>query len=185
MPFHLDRFCLSYKEIVGKDPSTVLGIKLSEYDSLQTPVSRASFIKKLMNTLLAKNSESVARRVMLGCGYMMRDGVSHCINEHKIKRTKMLFEKYKDLKDFLKQLGNQGGGKFRRESNSIIAVYHRCYCGSVSKTRDDIPLAYCYCGAGWYKRLFEEVLGRPVRVEVLQSIANGADRCVLRIHGVR
>ena len=185
MPFHLDRFCLSYKEIAGKDPSTVLGMRLSGYDSLKTPASKAGFIKELMCELLAKNSEGVARRVMLECGYMMRDGVSRCINEHKIKRTKVLFEKSKDLKDFLARLSKQGGGKFMLGGNSIIATYHRCYCGSVSRAREEIPLTYCYCGAGWYKRLFEEVLGRTVTVKLVQSIASGADECVFRIRGVR
>ena len=184
MPFHMDRFRLSYKEVVGEDPSSVLCIKLSEYKLMKTPASKASFIKRLMDQLLTKNSKRVAKKVMLECGYMMRDGVSRCINEHKIKRTKELFAKSKDLKDFIERFNKHSGGKLAFEGNSIKATYSKCYCGSVSKTKEKIPLTYCYCGAGWYMRLFEEVLGKPVKVEVLQSIANGADECLLRIHGV-
>jgi predicted hydrocarbon binding protein len=182
VPFHLDRFCLSYKEVVGQNASLVLGIRLSDYKSMKTPQKKADFIKKLMDKLLAKNSKRVANKVMLECGYMLRDGVSRCINEHRIRRTKELYAKSKSIEDFIKRLEKHSGGKFKSKGNSIIATYNRCYCGSVSGTKEKIPLTYCYCGAGWYKRLFEEVLGKPVGVEVLQSIVNGARKCELRIH---
>jgi predicted hydrocarbon binding protein len=185
VPFHVDRFRISFKEVVGESPSSVFRIKFSEYRVIKTSVKKAHFIKKLMDRLLAKYPKRTAKKIMLECGYMMRDGVSHCINEHRIKTARALFAESKNLKDFIGKLSKHGGGKLTLEGNSIKAVYDRCYCGSVSKTREKIPLIFCYCGAGWYKRLFEEVLGSPVRVEVVQSIANGADQCVLRISGFK
>jgi predicted hydrocarbon binding protein len=185
MPFHVDRFSLSFKEVVGEDPSSVLGVKLSEYKLMKTATRKASFIKTLMDKLLTKKSKRIAKKVMLECGYLMRDGVSRCINEHKIKSTKKSFAKSKNLKDFIERFNKHNAGKLAFEGHSIKATYSRCYCGSVSKTKEKIPLTYSYCGAGWYKRLFEEVLDSPVRVKVLQSIANGADRCVMEISGVK
>lgn len=182
MPFHVERFRLSYKKVVGKDPQSMLGIRLLEYKLMKTPAKKASFIKKLMDKLLAKNSKRVAKKVMLECGYMMRDGVGRCINEHRIRRTKKLYAESKDIRDFTERLSRHSGGKLEFEGNSIKATYNRCYCGSVSRTKEKIPLTYCYCGAGWYKRLFEEVLSRPVKVEVLSSIANGAEKCELKIY---
>lgn len=182
MPFHIDRFRLSFKEVVGEDPSSVLGIQLSEYELMKTPVKKASFIKKLVNKLLAKYPKRVAEKVMLECGYMMRDGVSRCINEHRIKRTKEIYAESKNIEDFIEKLSKHSGGNLTFEGRSIKAVYDRCYCGSVSKTKEKIPLAYCYCGAGWYKMLFEEVFSRPVKVKVLRSIASGAEKCELEIH---
>jgi predicted hydrocarbon binding protein len=41
---------------------------------------------------------------------------------------------------------------------------------------------YCYCGAGWYKQLWEGILGQPVRIEVLKSVLQGDDRCTFAIH---
>ena len=185
MPFHVDRFRISFRETTGKNATSALGIRFSEYKSIKTPGGKANFIKKLMDRLLAKYPKRVASKVMLECGHMMRDGVSRCINEHKIKRTRALFAGSRNMKDFLEKFSKHSGGKLRLEGHSIIATYHRCYCGSVSRTKDKIPLTYCYCGAGWYKRLFEEVLGSPVRVDVVQSIASGADTCLLRITGVK
>lgn len=37
MPFHVDRFRLSYKTVVGKDSLSGLGIRLSEYKLMKTP----------------------------------------------------------------------------------------------------------------------------------------------------
>ncbi len=181
MPFHVDRFLISFEEVVGKAPSSLLDVELSDYKSVKTPVQKAAFIKKLMEELLTKTSKHAAEKVMLECGYMMRDGVSRCINEHKIKRTKVLFAEARNLEDFFEKYNKHSGGSLKLKGNLAKATYDRCYCGSVSQAKEKIPLTYCYCGAGWYKRLFEEVLGRPVRVEAVQSIASGADKCLFKI----
>ena len=59
-----------------------------------------------------------------------------------------------------------------------------CHCPRI---RDQIPGAelsplYCYCGAGFYKALWEDILGTPVTVEVLESILDGGDVCRIAIH---
>lgn len=41
---------------------------------------------------------------------------------------------------------------------------------------------FCYCGAGWYTRLWEGILGTPVRVDVLRSVMQGDDDCTFAIH---
>jgi predicted hydrocarbon binding protein len=170
-------------EVVGKDPSSVLRIKLSDYTLLKTPVSKARFIKRLMDTLLTKNSKRVAEKVMLECGYMMREGVSRCINEPRVNKAKKLYKESKDTNEFLARCNtNHIAGNLTLKGNIIRATYKLCYCGSVSKTTETIPLIYCYCGAGWYKRLFEEALGKPVRVKVVRSIASGARTCEFEIH---
>lgn len=181
MPFHVDRFSLSFTEVVGKDASSVLGIRLSEYSQAKTPANKARFMRRLMDRLLVKTSKREANKVMLECGYMMRDGVSRCINENRIKRTKALYAESRGMKDFIERYNKHGGGSLRLEGKSIKATYDRCYCGSVSRAKEKIPLTYCYCGAGWYKRLFEEVLSMPVKVKVLKSIANGAERCEIEV----
>jgi predicted hydrocarbon binding protein len=36
---------------------------------------------------------------------------------------------------------------------------------------------YCQCGAGFYRGIWETILERPVRVEVLESVLSGGDVC--------
>ncbi len=60
-----------------------------------------------------------------------------------------------------------------------------CHCPRVRevlKTSDPISPTYCYCGAGFYKGIWEEILQQPVGVEVLKSILNGDDVCTIAIH---
>ena len=62
------------------------------------------------------------------------------------------------------------------------AIY--CHCPRVRdalKTRVQISPIYCYCGAGFYKGIWEEILQKPVTVEVLESVMKGDDVCKIAI----
>jgi len=94
----------------------------------------------------------------------------------------------------------------RRDGNSILATKipksgflvdyfnqtdpeekRRTYC-HCPRVRDGVglepalPEVYCYCGAGFYQGIWEEILGEPVRVEVLESVMSGGDTCKIAIH---
>jgi hypothetical protein len=63
------------------------------------------------------------------------------------------------------------------------AIY--CHCPRIRdalKTDTPISASYCYCGAGYYKGIWEEILQRPVKVELLESVLKGDDACKIRIH---
>jgi predicted hydrocarbon binding protein len=45
-----------------------------------------------------------------------------------------------------------------------------------------VPRLYCYCGAGFYQDIWETVLGRPVEVEVLETVLEGGEVCRIAIH---
>jgi predicted hydrocarbon binding protein len=184
MPFHVSRFCKSFTDIAGKEPSSVLDTDLSEYQKLKTPLQKARFIKALMDDLIDKTSKAKAKRIMRECGYTYQSGVSQCVGEPIVKKAKKLYKESKNISEFLAKLNANhiGGGHLRLKQGVVEASYDRCYCGAVSKAKERIPLTYCYCATGWYKRVFEEALSKPVEVEVLQAIANGADRCEFRIH---
>jgi len=60
-----------------------------------------------------------------------------------------------------------------------------CHCPrirDVLKTSETIPPVYCYCGAGFYKGMWEEILQEPVEVELLESVLKGDDVCKVAIH---
>ena len=60
-----------------------------------------------------------------------------------------------------------------------------CHCPRV---RDEVgsdpvlPGEYCYCGAGFYQGIWKEILGKPVRVEVLESVMHGGEVCRIAVH---
>ncbi|MGD8462885.1 MAG: hypothetical protein PVI09_03375 [Anaerolineae bacterium] len=60
-----------------------------------------------------------------------------------------------------------------------------CHCGVLREALArglTMPGTYCDCGAGWYRQLWEGILERPVRVDVLRSVVQGDDRCSFAIH---
>jgi hypothetical protein len=60
-----------------------------------------------------------------------------------------------------------------------------CHCPRVRaavERGEKIPGAYCYCGAGFYKGIWETILQKPVQVEVLESVLQGGDLCRVAIH---
>ena len=45
-----------------------------------------------------------------------------------------------------------------------------------------ISATYCYCGGGFYKSLWEDILQESVEVELLRSVLQGDDVCSFAIH---
>jgi len=60
-----------------------------------------------------------------------------------------------------------------------------CHCPFVHPYLDEIPSklspTFCYCGAGWYRRLWEGILGQPVEIEHVETLLRGNDQCTMRI----
>lgn len=75
--------------------------------------------------------------------------------------------------------------EYLNENNPRICRELYCHCPRV---RDAVRLGkllsdtYCYCGAGFYKDIWETILGETVRVEVRSSVLQGDDVCTIAIH---
>ncbi len=60
-----------------------------------------------------------------------------------------------------------------------------CHCPRVRdalKTSQTISPTYCYCGAGFYKGIWEEILQKPVEVEVLEAVLKGDEVCKIAVY---
>jgi effector-binding domain-containing protein len=60
-----------------------------------------------------------------------------------------------------------------------------CHCNFVRPYLDEAPArissTFCWCGAGWYRRLWEGILGQPILVEHVETLIKGNDQCTLII----
>lgn len=112
---------------------------------------------------------------------------------------------YKDISyNQLSTIINNGWGLAgKKEGNTIYAIkipaktkeyfntsninekkYLYCHCPRVResiKNNERISAIYCYCGAGFYKDLWQEIIQEEVTVEVLDSIINGNNQCRIKI----
>lgn len=60
-----------------------------------------------------------------------------------------------------------------------------CHCPRIRAVLEiggQISPTYCYCGAGFYKGLWETILEQPVRVELLESVLAGGEVCRVAVH---
>lgn len=77
-------------------------------------------------------------------------------------------------------------GEWLAASDERERRYHYCHCPWVKESlrRDDIeiPALFCSCSAGFHRRFWEVVLGRPLRAEIRESVLAGDDRCTIAIH---
>jgi effector-binding domain-containing protein len=60
-----------------------------------------------------------------------------------------------------------------------------CHCAFVRPYLDQVPSrmssTFCWCGSGWYKRLWESILEQPVRIDHVETLLKGHDQCTLTI----
>ncbi len=57
-----------------------------------------------------------------------------------------------------------------------------CFCPLVRQGQVPFPEPYCYCSAGWFVGIWEGIVGKPVRVEVVKSLLRGDETCEFTIH---
>jgi len=75
--------------------------------------------------------------------------------------------------------------EYMNETNPQKKRQYYCHCPRVReilKFGESLPKTYCYCGAGFYKGIWEEILQKPVEVEVLESVLDGGEVCKIAIH---
>jgi hypothetical protein len=71
--------------------------------------------------------------------------------------------------------------KWLREKDPKMKRYYACHCQLAREAilkGEELPLGtFCYCSAGYEKYPLEVALGVPLKVEVLESVLSGGDRC--------
>ena len=75
--------------------------------------------------------------------------------------------------------------EYMKETDPEKKRRYYCHCPRVREiiqTSGTISVTYCYCGAGFYKGIWEEILQRPVEVEVLESVLKGDEVCKIAVY---
>ena len=57
-----------------------------------------------------------------------------------------------------------------------------CFCPLIRDFLDETPEVFCNCSAGWPKQIWEGVLERPLKIEIVQSLTKGDNTCEFAIH---
>ncbi|MBU7014988.1 MAG: hypothetical protein HXS52_08030 [Theionarchaea archaeon] len=173
----IGRLASNIEKMVSRDVAIAVMQDVNEFQSAPTNAAKASWLKKAMETLETLAGRETTIKIMEECG-------RKCCSKTLTTRAKQIFSESESIEEFIETMNRAhlGGGRLRLQGDTITGGYNRCYCGQVKETKDTFPLTYCHCSVGWYKQLFESALGRPVDVELVQSIVAGARTCEFVIH---
>jgi predicted hydrocarbon binding protein len=177
MPWSIDRFVDCLKRFAKQDEISELIKGCGKIDSYSGPVKKAKFAKCLMDNFERQFPEDVRIKVMENCG-------RRCIGAPTIEKAKRIKRNTKNLAELIDGLNKQhiGGGRLKLVNNRINVEYEKCYCGMVSKTKERFSSTYCNCSRGYLLELFEQVFEKPVKVDLIESVIQGAKSCKFIIH---
>ena len=148
----------------------------------------ADWVKNAMQRLDALVDEKTRMQIMQNCGYNCAEKNSKVI-ERAVARRK----KFASINEFLdaEQQKPMKGTRLTREGDILYQFYTpqaftrpmRCYCGLLRGLPSDesVSKTYCHCSRGFVERYWESVLGKPVKVDLLQSVVCGDRECKFAI----
>ncbi len=161
-------------------------------DALTAKSSKADvamWVKGAMERLDALVDEETRVKIMENCGYACAN-----VNKRVIEGAKARRRKFKSVDEFLEAELRKPmrGTKLIREGNMLYQFYTpatfakslRCYCGLLRglPTDEQVSKTYCNCSKGFVKKLWESVLEKPVKVDLIQSAVSGSKECKFAIH---
>jgi effector-binding domain-containing protein len=156
---------------------------------------RLEWVNLAMDRLCGHTTEVQRFDILSGC--------AHIFSPRRILRIRAIYERHRDVDEALNAMAEDPAWyeKPTREGDTIYVTKvprnrqsyeeatndaerrtHYCHCALVRNNPGDVHPAFCYCGSGWYRQIWEGILRKPVRVEILKSLTNGDDVCQFAIH---
>jgi hypothetical protein len=158
---------------LGKDTKEKILSQCKTCQGISSDKEMAICVKEIMNkfdeVVLEKNKRD---NVMETMG-------TYCFSNYFAKTAEDIKKKSTGIEEMINNLNNLVGGEhFKLEDNKVHATLNQCYCQiGVKETEEPISKTYCNCSLGWMKSLFKTLLGKPVEVEILDSIVSGGNAC--------
>ena len=113
---------------------------------------------------------------------IMKPAGESCASDIRILCEKYLGRRIYSLDDLIagwnKLRENRGlNGRWEITENHVRGVFEECGCPLIASGLVKLHPTHCYCSQAMMHSIFEEVTGKPVDVEIKQSIGRGDDVC--------
>jgi hypothetical protein len=149
-------------------------------DELTAARRELDFVRNWVTDLLDTAEGEVPRelqvRLMEGCG-------RGCFRRHEFKRA-IADQGRGDVERLL--AAYRKNFEVWREGQTVHVRYgevsSRCYCPVVKERRAKPNDLHCECTRSTHQSIFETALGRPVRVEILETLRRGGKTCHFLAH---
>jgi len=131
---------------------------------------------------------------------------AHVFPQKRIDLLRNIYEQRHDIDDVLREMYKdpdwyedpvRKGSQLHMRKVPVNAEAHKkaatpaerrqayCHCAFVRPYLNEVPArispTFCWCGAGWYRRLWEGILDQPILVEHVETLIKGNDQCTLVI----
>jgi predicted hydrocarbon binding protein len=153
------------------------------------PAQVALWVQGAMKRLDRTVEKKTRARIMEECGYACAEANRKAIDQVVAKR-----KKYRSLEDFLEaeKAKPLPGMRFEAKGKVLYQYYMpqsfrypmRCFCGLLRglPPEETVSETYCQCSKGFIQKMWERVLGKPVKVEVLETAVTGARECKFKVN---
>lgn len=171
----IKRLYKSVKNVVSIEEADRL-IKEIPLATNSTPEERAEWVDYLSQLLENRFDQKTIKLIRQGC---------FCNeNEILVETASQLKKLYvtlgKDLQKFVAALNEDGAGWYF-EDGFLYTKYFSCPCPMLEKSKQSSSLTWCQCTAGYNKKLFELVFELPVEADIIHSLRQGFDECLIKI----
>jgi predicted transcriptional regulator YdeE len=149
------------------------------------PVRCALWIKEAMDRLDTLTDKKTREQIMAACGRKCHSMNKQITVEMKARRLDAASEE-EFLKSVLEPRPNTGA-RYERDGDTLIQYYTprkyskglRCYCSLVRSVPEGVNASptYCECSRAFVQAHWEDVLGRPVKVELGETAVTGSEEC--------
>ena len=168
------------------------------------PVEKVAWMKEVMERLdAAVPNEDTRREIVCRC--------AHVYPERQIRNLKAMYDEEGGLDGFMARLRDDPGydgapyyrdpergddvifidkipqeaEKHREATDPVVRRAAACHCPIIKAAilrGEAISPTFCNCATGWFRPLWETLLGRPVKITCEESVLQGHDRCKFAIH---
>ena len=204
MPLWMNRLAEGLDQEASREVREQVMAGRRELAPASTPRQKSDWAKGAMERLDALVAEPETRHcIMSGC--------AHVFPQARIDQLRARYQELGDIEALLAEMGGDrsdsgrsyyaaphregniiyttktpwDAGGFEAETDPAIKRSRYCHCALVReaiRSGEAISGTYCYCGTGWFSRLWEGILGHPVRVELVRSVLQEDNDCTFAIH---
>ncbi len=188
LAYHLER-------VLGKRKKdrVLSGFKELALDTMQP--KRASVIKDALMELDEIATEDQKYEVLSCCGHEFPAELIVAMRDlyRETKSIDTVIQAMKDGHFFYPKMRREGNIIYDRKAPARKEAFEKattrkermhaaCFCPLLEDFWDEMPGTFCYCAAGWPRRLFEGILETPLKIEVVKALTKGDDYCEFAIH---
>ncbi|MCW4023699.1 MAG: TrmO family methyltransferase [Candidatus Bathyarchaeota archaeon] len=133
-------------------------------------------IQNLMVALEQKVGKEKAIEIMHECGRKCYDSIAYLQKSAEELKNKHPASLQEHVKNLNKKFASTSKIELTSD-NTLIYQQLKCYCMVKNPEKPLDNKNYCQCGVGCRQKFFEAIFEKPVKVELLESIATGGESC--------